>query len=93
MKLGLTLRLPVSTTLCDGFRINGTILSTASAVGKGWDQDEAESSVDTGLYIDKPVSKLKLVVTMAMGNCPKYLHVRDLVREEQAPLAPKIEVS
>lgn len=31
---------------------------------------------------------------MAMGNCPKYLHVRDLVREEgPAPMKPPVEVS
>lgn len=29
---------------------------------------------------------------MAMGNCPKYLHVRDLIAEEEAPLTPAIEV-
>lgn len=39
-----------------------------------------------------PPSKLTLVITMSMGNCPKYLHVRELIREEPPPLAPEIKV-
>lgn len=42
---------------------------------------------------DASPASLTLDITMAMGNCPKYLHVRDLIGEEQAPLTPIIEVS
>lgn len=40
-----------------------------------------------------PPASLTLDITMAMGNCPKYLHIRDLIGEEQPLLTPAIEVS
>lgn len=61
-----------------GCRIDGRIVSTT---GGGGNDDPT------------PLSRVAIEIIMAMGNCPKYLHVRDLVREEgPAPRNPRIEV-
>lgn len=62
-------------------RIDGQIVSTTSR------NAPAPGSEGPSLLSD-----LTLEVTMAMGNCPKYLHVRELVAEEHAPSAPPIKV-
>jgi len=61
-----------------GRRIGGRIVSTT---GGGSDDNRT------------PLSRVALEVTMAMANCPKYLHVRSLVREEgPAPRRPAVQV-
>eukprot|EP00752_Nemacystus_decipiens_P018245 g16373.t1 len=61
------------------YRINGKIVSTTG----GGSND-----------IRTPLSRVALEIVMAMGNCPKYLHVRNLVREEgTTPRNPALQRS
>lgn len=62
-------------------RIDGRVVSTTGGGGGGGGDNRV------------PLSGAALEITMCMGNCPKYLHVRDLAREEKpAPVNPPVEV-
>lgn len=76
-------------------RINGRVASTsvgtapASASAVGPSSGTASHNVEGDACA---ISDMIFNVDMAMGNCPKYLHIRDLLKEEQAPRSPIIKV-
>lgn len=77
-------------------RIVSTTSSASAGAGTGGAGGAGGSTDDSALDVDRKdpalVSRMKFVITMAMGNCPKYLHIRDLVGEEQATPVPPIKV-
>lgn len=88
-----THRLPAHRSPLCRIRIDGRIVSTTTSANAAAAADTAAAaSASAGGISDGLLSDLTLEITMAMGNCPKYLHIRDLVKQEQATSSPPIQV-